>query len=171
MDLETSNQYKLAFKGLEDGNHTFTMKIGVAFIELFEIETLLDADVLVTIGMIKRGTMLELQIEGGGKITVACDRCLESLQQPVSFVNNVIVKTNAAKTELIDESLIHITPQTDLLDLAQYLYESLMVSLPLKMAHAVGKCNKEMLEKLKPNKTKKDNTGDPRWDALKNIKF
>ena len=172
MTLETSNHYKLAFKGLEDGNHTFKMSIGVEFIELFGIEHLQNILIGILIKMIKRGTILELHIEGRGSVVVACDRCLEPYEQHVSFDNDVIVKTNAAKSEVIDETLIHITPQTDALELGQYLYESLMVSLPIKMVHPLGKCNKEMVERLKPNKIKQNNnTSDPRWDALKNIKF
>ena len=172
MTLETSNHYKLAFKGLEEGNHTFNMLIGVEFIELFGIEHLQDIGVRVSIKMIKRGTMLEMHIEGRGKVVVACDRCLEPYDQPVAFDNDLIVKTNAIKTEMIDENLIHLSPQTDLLELGQYLYESLIVSLPIKMVHPAGKCNKEMTDRLKPNKDKqKKSTSDPRWDALKNIKF
>jgi len=59
-----------------------------------------------------------------------------------------------------------------MLDLSQYLYESLIVSLPIKKVHPDNECNKEMIKRLNPSKTKKTkNDSDPRWDALKNIQF
>ena len=172
MKLETCNQYKIAFKGLEDGNHDFSFTIDKAFIELFEIEQIQDVKVNIAISMIKRETMLDLEIEADGTVIVPCDRCLEPFPLAISFENKLVVKTNAAKTEMIDESLIHLSPQTDQLDLSQYLYESLIISLPIKKAHPDNECNKEMTQRLNPNKTNKTkNESDPRWDALKNIQF
>jgi uncharacterized metal-binding protein YceD (DUF177 family) len=172
MELETCNQYKIAFKGLEDGNHEFKLMIDKGFIELFEIKEIDDINVGVTILMIKRDIMLELEIAAEGTVTVPCDRCLELFALKTSFENKLIVKTNAAKTEMIDECLIHLSPKTDLLDLSQYLYESLIISLPIKKTHPENECDKEMIKRLKPNKTNKiKNDSDPRWDALKNIQF
>jgi len=172
MNLETFNQYKIAFRGLEDGNYEFKLMIDKGFIELFEIEQIDDLDIAVCIAMIKRDTMLEMQIDGKGTVTVDCDRCLEAFKMTTSFENKLIVKTNVPKTEMIDESLIHLSAKSDTLDLSQYLYESLMISLPIKKVHPDNKCNQEMIERLKPNNTKKTkNEGDSRWDALKNIQF
>jgi len=172
MEMETSNKYKLAFKGLEDGNHEFNVLIDKTFIELFGIEEIVDFDVEIHISMLKRDNLLELDIDAEGAIQVPCDRCLEVFSLPVSFENRLLVKTNAAKNEVIDENLIHLSVQTDMLDLSQYLYESLIVSLPIKKVHPDNECNKEMIKRLNPSKTKKTkNDSDPRWDALKNIQF
>jgi uncharacterized metal-binding protein YceD (DUF177 family) len=122
--------------------------------------------------MIKTEIMLELEIEAEGTVTVPCDRCLELFPLATSFENKLFVKTNALKTEMIDECLIHLSHKTDLLDLSQYLYESLIISLPIKKTHAENYCDKEMIKRLKPNKAKNiKDTSDPRWDALKNIQF
>ena len=172
MNLETFNQHKIAFKGLEDGNYEFKLMIDKGFIELFKIEEIEDIDVAVNIAMLKSETMLELQIEAEGTVTVPCDRCLDLFKLTTSFENKLIVKTNVLKTEMIDENLFHLSVKTDYLDLSQYLYESLMVSLPIKKVHPDKECNKEMIKRLKPNKANKTkNESDSRWDALKNIQF
>ena len=172
MNLETVNQYKIAFRGLEDGTYEFKLVIDKGFIELFEIEQIDDFDIAVDILMIKAETLLELQIDADGTATVPCDRCLEPCTIPISFESKVIVKTNASKTEMIDENLIHLAAKADKLDLSQFFYELVMVSLPIKKVHPDKECNPEMINRLKPNKTNKiKNDSDSRWDALKNIQF
>jgi uncharacterized protein len=170
--LETFNLHKIAFKGLEDGNYEFKLMIDKGFIELFKIEEIEDIDIAIDVAMLKSETMLELQIEAEGTVTVPCDRCLEPFKLTTSFENKLIVKTNVLKTEMIDENLLHLSVKSDFLDLSQYLYESLMVSLPIKKVHLDKECNKEMIKRLKPNKANKiKNESDSRWDALKNIQF
>ena len=172
MNLETLNLHKIAFKGLEDGNYEFKVVIDKGFIELFEIEEIEDISIVVDIAMLKSETMLDLKIEAEGTVTVPCDRCLEPFKLETSFENKLIVKTNVLKTEMIDENLMHLSVKSDFLDLSQYLYESLMVSLPIKKVHPDKECNKEMIKRLKPNKPNKTkNESDSRWDALKNIQF
>lgn len=172
MNLEACNQYKIAFRGLEDGNYEFRLMIDKGFIELFKIEEIDDLDIVITIAMTKRESLLELDIDAKGIITMPCDRCLEPLKMTTGFENKLFVKTNASKTEMIDESLIHLTGKKDNLDLSQYLYESLIVSLPIKKVHTNKECNQEMIKRLKPNNSKKTkNESDSRWDALKNIQF
>ena len=171
-------QYKIAFRGLNDGVYSYNLLIGKAFIDAFEIENIEDSIVNVAIEMVKREQMLELQITGKGTITVPCDRCLDLFPLEISFSNTLIVKTDAAKADVIDDNLIHLTEKDEYLDLLQYLYESLLLSIPIKKVHPEVKkgesgCNKAMLDILKPNKSKshKNKDADPRWDAIKNIKF
>ena len=64
-----------------------------------------------------------------------------------------------------------------ILDVAWFIYEFIVVNIPIKHVHAPGKCNTAMIELLEEHSAarsgKEDNTEaiDPRWDALKKLKL
>jgi len=62
------------------------------------------------------------------------------------------------------------------LDLAQYIYEFIYLSLPLQKVHGKNKagkslCNQDMLERLgsMTSNNDDDEIDDPRWDKLKDL--
>ena len=77
------------------------------------------------------------------------------------------------------------------INVAWFLYEFIVLNIPIKHIHAPGECNKNMVDKLKRHITRqKDDTEDnslfeiddddlttedsqvdPRWDNLQNINF
>ena len=82
--------------------------------------------------------------------------------------------------EYADEGDIVVVPEQDGdINIAWYLYEFIALALPLKRVHAPGKCNNDMLGKLKKHSAGSvadvDEDGeqevDPRWAGLKNIQF
>ena len=68
---------------------------------------------------------------------------------------------------------MYVSPDEDQIDIRHYVYESIMLSLPVQRVHPDNEkgrtqCNKEMLKLLKQHSNKKDkNEIDPRWEALK----
>jgi len=74
-----------------------------------------------------------------------------------------------------DDEIIYIAPKLIEFDLTQYLFESFMLSLPIKKTCGLGnkKCNVEVLKKLENIRVveqgKIDKNNDPRWDKLKGI--
>lgn len=175
--MAKNRQYSIAFRGLKEGYYEFNFVVNKEFVELFSVSEFEDASITVEVKMTKRERLLEVEIEGEGTVDVACDRCLEIFPLPVEFGGKLLVKIDAEKSEMVDENLIHVAQQEDDLDLAQYLYESVMLSLPLKRVHPDDEdggqtCDPEMVKKLKPaKKNNKKKESDPRWDALKNIQF
>jgi len=164
----------IAFRSLLEGNHEFNLLIDKTFIELFAVENISDISINVLVTMLKRERHLELTLVGKGTVVVPCDRCLELFTLFISFNNNVIVKTDAKTTEIVDENLIHVAENQETLDLSQYIYESLMLSIPLKKVHPnENQCNAGVIKKLTSNNSKIKNKKDidPRWDSLKNINF
>jgi uncharacterized metal-binding protein YceD (DUF177 family) len=87
-----------------------------------------------------------------------------------------------------------VIPEAEgVINLAWFLYEFIVLAIPIKHVHTPGKCNKQMSAKLKKHTTKADNDDDafdidasddivvtdedpieeatdPRWDALKGLK-
>ncbi len=92
-----------------------------------------------------------------------------------------IVKLSEANN-FDDSELIYIARTEIEFDLKQYLYESLLLSLPQKKncdnLPEPKPCNQEVLSRLNQIETediedsadeKEQNAADPRWDKLKNL--
>ena len=120
--------------------------------------------------------MLEFDISIKGSVQVVCDRCLELFNLPTTFKGVLFAKIGSSEEESNDE-IIFLTEEDYEVNLAQYLYESVCLSLPLKRYHGLSgtkasDCDEEMLQKMIAT-NENDSTDediDPRWEKLKNLK-
>jgi uncharacterized metal-binding protein YceD (DUF177 family) len=88
--------------------------------------------------------MLELNIAICGEVMCECDRCLEPCPIAVDYEGDLVVKFSDEIDEY-DGEVMWISPSEDTLDLTQYIYESIVLSLPYRRVHEEGGCNPEML--------------------------
>jgi uncharacterized metal-binding protein YceD (DUF177 family) len=76
---------------------------------------------------------------------------LDDLTVPVEFYGTPVVKFAAANEREEtpdDEDILWIPVGAKEVDLKQYFYDSIILSLPLQRVHPEGQCNKKMIEKL-----------------------
>ncbi|MDR3180649.1 MAG: DUF177 domain-containing protein [Prevotellaceae bacterium] len=143
------------FNGLSPGKHTFTFDIDDLFFSLFEGSEIEHGKLFSEIVVEKQSALLQLDIKITGSVNVECDRCLDELDVPINYEGRLLVKfgqaTNA--TEADDEIMI-LDPGEDEIDLSQFLFDSINVSLPMQRIHSEGLCNKEMMEKLEELRVK-----------------
>ncbi len=152
--MKNKHSYSIVVNELSVGKHFFTFEIDDAFFGKFEEGEVKQGKLEATMALDRKSSFLQLDIHISGHVTVACDRCLDDLSVPVAFHGEPIVKfatPGENNEELLsdDEDMLWIDPVKNELDLTQYFYDSIMVSLPIQRIHAQGKCNKEMIEKLK----------------------
>ena len=122
--------------------------------------------------------MMVLHFEISGTVKMDCDRCTEEFDLPIEGNYKLIVKVGGHESGDENDDIITVAANEHELDLSQYLYEYITLSLPIKRVHpndAKGKitCNKKVLKKLGDfliEEEKKEDT-DPRWNDLKNIKL
>jgi uncharacterized metal-binding protein YceD (DUF177 family) len=167
----SKNDYVITFKGLELGSHDFEFEAGDRFFEEKGAEDFRKGKVNVHVEMIKETTMLVLNFDLKGSVEVACDRCLEKYDQQLEGKFRLIVKFGEEIGEMSDE-LVVIPHEEYQLDLSQFIYEYIVLMLPIKHVHPDDEnghstCNQDMIDRLE-NMTIKS---DMRWDALKNIKL
>jgi uncharacterized protein len=166
-------KYDVEFKGLREGLHEFEFEVQDLFFEQFEQGLVNKGDVQVMVKLEKRSSFMKLFFELKGNVELVCDRCLDNYRQAVNSSYELFVKFG--ENEFDDDKVIWILPEEHKINLAQLIYEYIILSLPLKQVHpgekgGVNGCNKEMLKKLEEHKfreVEKKNT-DPRWSALKN---
>jgi len=163
--------YIIPLTGLKEGRHTYNFEIGKSFFAQFEGSEITEGDLMATVELDKRASHFDLRIKISGHVDIPCDRCLELYSQTVGSENRLLIKTGS-KWEEDDPDMLTIPVDEHELDIKQYLYEFICLSLPLQKVHpadANGKstCNPEMLEKLKAHEAKGES--DPRWDELKKL--
>ena len=171
--MKTNSQFVIPFKGLKTGKYDFVFDIDDKFFEVFEESEVKKGKVHVEVELDKKETMLELFFSLSGTVIIPCDRCLDDLELPVEHETELFVKFGDQTEEQTEEILVLLHSEFEL-DITQYIYEFVHLSLPYKRVHPDKKgkstCNKEMLKKLEEYIIhENDNDNDPRWDGLKNL--
>ena len=95
-----------------------------------------------------------------------CDRCLETVQQPIEYKGLLIVKFGTEFKELDDEIVI-IPEESGEFDTSEFIYQFICISIPLRVLHDEGFCNPDMLKKLASFNIQE--SSDSRWDELKKL--
>ncbi|MBN1598378.1 MAG: DUF177 domain-containing protein [Bacteroidales bacterium] len=174
--MKLGNQYIIPFKGLKDGEHDFRFSLEQKFFDEHELLESPGGDINVNIVLNKMTTMLTLSVSIEGEIDLQCDRCLDYFKFQVKYTGRLVVKFGETSDKDNDE-MWFIHPNEHELNLEQYLYECLSLSLPIRKIHpdkpnGESNCNPEMLKKLESHKLKHkllEEYNDPRWNGLKDL--
>jgi uncharacterized metal-binding protein YceD (DUF177 family) len=120
--------------------------------------------------------MMVLLFNMKGSVMLTCDRCLDEFDIPVDSQTKLIVNFGKDNSE-DSEEIITISESENEINVAQFIYESIHLALPMKRVHPDDEkgnstCNSEVMKKLQEHtsETSEDND-DPRWDILKKITF
>lgn len=146
--MEVAQTYSIAYKGLRPGPHDFDFKVGGELFRAFGSEEIKDGDCDVRVLLDRAETQLTLDVKITGRVVVACDRCLEDCSVPVDFEGQLLVKCSDEPGEY-DGEVMWLLPSEDRLDLAQYIYESIVLSLPYQRVHPEGECDPEMIGRFR----------------------
>ena len=169
--------YDIAFKGLKDGKHQFHYKIGQAFFESIEDSVVKKGDFEVDVTMDKKSQMLQLDFDIDGNVQTICDNCLGKLTIPVAYSGTMYIKFGIAYDEPSEEVIV-LPHEENEFNVAQLIYEFIVVSMPLRSVHEdLSSCDPEMTARLDQfsgeHHKENDNNEeaiDPRWAALKKLK-
>lgn len=180
MQVEHSDAYKLNLKSLSEGDHTFDYLIEQDFFDSLHSPLLLGGEVDVQVDLNKAGGTHTLVLNLEGVVDVPCDRCLEPVEVDLESEREIVVKFGA---EYLDEGedIVIVPEREGVIDLRQYIYEEIMLALPLQRLHAEEACDPEMLERfarlsvdelrVPEDQSDRDEEGiDHRWAALKKLR-
>ena len=179
--------YNIPLRSLSEGKHEFKYDLDNKYFALIDDGTadVKKGSVQVLVSLKKTSMTFELNFELNGAVSVPCDRCLDDISMPVETKSKLIVKFGKEYSEESDE--IVIIPEEDgEINIAWFLYEFIVLSLPAKKVHPAGTCNKAMSSKLNKHRARSadddaeeetddaeleddSSFSDPRWDALKDV--
>jgi uncharacterized metal-binding protein YceD (DUF177 family) len=169
-------EFAIPFSGLKQGKHEFGFQIKDGFFESFEYDDINGANIDLQVSLHKMSTMLELEMVAKGTVNVNCDVTNEPYDQDISATLGLVVKFGEEYNDDNDEILI-LPHSEHQINIAQYVYEMLVLAIPLKRVHPGvldGSLESEALKKLeelhpKEEKENTENDTDPRWDILKKL--
>lgn len=197
--MKNLREYSIAFRGLSNGIHHFKYAINKDFFSMIEDSMIEDGDLTAEVEMIKSEQMLKLNFFISGIVKTTCDVCLGTIDCTIEDCEESIIVKFGQTTEEIDETLYQLAHEEDELSVAQWIYEFICTSLPVRITHEDGECDKDMLEKLQhylvtdvniegdddeeeydeeseesesKNNSDTDNNDwvDPRWETLKGLR-
>ncbi len=175
--MKKLKDFTIQFVGLKTGKHLFDYKIDKAFFEEYEYDEVNDIDVTAKVEFNKKETLLELNFNISGIVNVNCDLTNEPFSETIEGSFDLVVNFGDDYNNENEEILIIPHGEYEI-NVAQYIYELIVLSIPSKRIHPGvidGTLQSDILDKLeelspkeKESKTAEDKT-DPRWDTLKNL--
>ena len=115
----------------------------------------------------------ELQLHTDGTVRIPCDRCLEMMDQPIETDLRLVVKLGSEYQE--NDDIITVNEDEGVLHLAWFIYESIVLAVPIQHVHQPGDCNDAMMRVLNEHSAARSSDADakeidPRWSALLKLK-
>jgi len=174
--MKQLNEFLIPFIGLKLGKHQFEYQISNAFFEDFDFDEFESSNVKVNVVLEKKSTFMELTFKHKGTVNVPCDLTGEFFDLPIKGKINVVVQFGEQFNNDNEELLI-LPHGEHQIDIKHYVYEMIVLSVPLKKVHPGikdGTLKTPALDKLnelsiKDQKKNIQEEIDPRWDKLKNL--
>lgn len=174
--MDKIKNYDISFSGLKVGKHEFQFKVEQSFLELFDTEREFEQpNVIADVVLQKHSTFLEFEIKIHGTVELVCDISSEKFNEEIENQINFLVKFGEEYDDS-NEELIVIPREDHDFNIAQLLYECIMLAIPMKkVSPNLSDEDLALLEKYSPEgQSEKDDDDeddiDPRWSALKNLK-
>jgi uncharacterized metal-binding protein YceD (DUF177 family) len=179
VEMKQTKEYTIPFVGLKLGKHKFEYQISNAFFEIFDYNEFQNSDIKVNVVLDKQSNLLELNFKHQGTVNVPCDMTGEDFDLPIKGKLKLIVRFGETFNNDNEELLILPFGEFEI-DIAQYIYEMIVLSIPSRRIHPGikdGSLNTEALTKLKEltikeqkkEKKEEEENIDPRWDKLKQL--
>ena len=170
--MKDLKQFNIQYSGLKEESHLFQYQIDNMFFEAHHFDEFFDTNIQVTLQLEKKSTLLNLLFTAKGTVNIACDVSGEPFDQEINGALSILVKFGETFND--DNEEILILPYSEYqLNVAQYIYEMIVLAVPLKRTHpkvidgTMKSVALERLENLKVQKTTEN--VDPRWEKLKSL--
>jgi len=187
--MATEKDFLIPFIGLKDGKHPFDYHVDKSLFDLFAYDDYNEVNVNVELVLNKKPTMLELSFNHKGTVNVPCDITNDNFDLAIEGNLNLIVKFGEEFNN-DNEELIIIPHGEFQINVAQFIYEMIVLSVPYKRVHPNFiedvledddlddldfdsdldiELNEEIEDQTSIEDEKINKEIDPRWDKLKQL--
>lgn len=169
-----SKQFKIDLRGLEEGKSTLHFDLDDSFFEAVHAPVVHRGQLTCTVTIDRRNDVFDIDFHTEGSVTVACDRCLDDMDQPIVSGDHLVAKFGEDYSE--NDDLITVPEKERMLDTSWFIYQFIELAIPLRHVHAPGKCNPAMMKILEEHSAARSGAGDDenpidsRWAALSQLK-
>ena len=174
--MKHNREFEIAWQGLKPGPHTYTYDIDDRFMQEREVdESFSNWDARITLVFDKHESFFMCHFDVDGNVTVPCDRCGDDFKLRLWDEFDLVIKLTGEDSVNEDEDDVVFIPRSEtVLDISGWLYEFLMLSVPLQHIHpdkedGTSGCNPlalNLLDKLS-EPAQPDN---PLWKGLETLK-
>ncbi|WP_040497632.1 YceD family protein [Fulvivirga imtechensis] len=175
--MNVLEKFNIDIYKLQNGVHLYQFDIDDQFFEAFENSIIDKGKGSVKLELEKTETFIRLHFDISTSVQLECDRSLDLFDYPIHSENSLILKFGDHEEE-INEEISIIPRDRQRINLAQYIYEFIGLSIPMKKLHPRYKDENEDDELIyssdkssedQDNEGKSDEDIDPRWQKLKNL--
>jgi uncharacterized metal-binding protein YceD (DUF177 family) len=179
--LETLKRYEIDLKNKSSlSSEKFDYKLDNVFFDLVEGKEVKQGIVDVAVDIVKVSSAFEINFHTEGVVTVECDRCLGDVEIPIKTDNRLLITFGKTYSETSDEQ-ITVSEEDGTINIAWFIYEFIVLALPMKRVHKTGECDWEMTSKLREysveqidedaaDESERESARiDSRWEALRNL--
>lgn len=176
--MKHNREFEIAWQGLKPGPHTYVYDIDDRFMQERETdESFKDWDARITLVFDKHERFFMLHFDVDGKVMVPCDRCGDEFSLRLWDEFDLVVKLAGEDADKIeDEDDVVFIPRSEtVLDISNWLYEFLMLSVPLQHIHpdkedGTPGCNPQALSLLDKLSETVEPVANPLWKGLDKLK-
>jgi len=154
-------KYDIKLFDLDEGANRFDYRLEQDFFDGFGTMEFEKAGIDATVNITKHGQLMEVDLHTRGSVELLDDRTAEPYMQPLSGSLRTVLRFGHEYNDENDD-LILIPFDMPVFNVAQLLYESVLLSIPMKhldpkQSHREGEAD------IKPGYV------DPRWKELKKL--
>lgn len=140
-------RYIIDAQTLQQQNFEFDLEVGMELFETMDVADISGADYKFrVIGTRLTTNKLEIELEGEGSVVTQCDRCLDDVTINAEAAGVMVVYFGDEAKPFDGEEVT--LQRGDELSIAQFVYDSIMLDLPIIRAHEPEDCNPEMLARI-----------------------
>jgi len=168
--MKHNREYEIAWQGLKPGPHTYVYDIDDRFMMEREVdESFKNWNARITLQFDKHESFFMLHFDVDGHVTVPCDRCGDEFDLVIKLTGD-----DASKIE--DEDDVVFIPRSEtVIDISNWLYEFLMLSVPLQHIHpdkedGISECNPQALNLLDKLSEPPEHIKNSLWKGLETLK-
>lgn len=173
------SDYDIEIYKLGNGKHQYTFEVQDTFFDRFENALIEKGAATVVVDMEKTDALIKMVFDIEGMYELICDRSLDSFMYPFSTIATVIFKYGDEPQELDDDVYV-IVKGVQRLNVAQFIYEFISITIPMKKLHPRFQDEPEgdeatlvytSMENGPSDEEESDPIEtDPRWLKLRNLK-
>ncbi|HLF65256.1 MAG TPA: DUF177 domain-containing protein [Saprospiraceae bacterium] len=152
--MEALAAYVIPVSSLRSGRNELDFKVDWRFFRYFEVSPVQQGSFDITVFFDKYTDHWHLYFDVRGQMDTECDRCLAPISLPVSGNYELFVKFDVEKKDVERSAeIIYVSRETRQLDIAQFIYEFIVLSIPVKRSYDCENetnppCDKEMVARL-----------------------
>lgn len=135
--MNVLDRYAIAYKGLGAGKHEYEFVLDDLFFSVFDNPDILGGKGLAEVTLTKSETLIETDVRIRTTVRIVCDRCLDECTIPVDYHGGFKVRFTDAKDakDDFDGEIMWLAHGDSILNVAAYIYESIVLAMPYIKVH------------------------------------